>query len=236
MIFVCLLLFASEDAKAARQLLDGSIVALGGEKRLSAPHALTGQSKGTLSLDAAQEIRNQFTVQGLDQMKWETQIGTGSIQLGLNKSSLWIASNNGRGNDAPKEMILAFRRGFAALRIAETLVDLRGKDWKLSCLGELKIDDTPAIGLKASRRGEPDLDLWFDAKTRLPLKVELRLQKPGESAEMTLSAVLRDYRKSGERQFFGKMTVYHDGTKVLEVERSDVKVVDRLDDTTFDKP
>jgi hypothetical protein len=40
----------------------------------------------------------------------------------------------------------------------------------------------------------------------------------------------------GGRQHFGKMTVTQDGKKVLEVERSEVKAVDAVDDATFDKP
>ncbi|MGL4550900.1 MAG: hypothetical protein ACRC33_06905 [Gemmataceae bacterium] len=231
MIAVCLLLFAADDAKAARSLLDRAVAALGGAKALSAPHALTGRSKGTLHVGPATELKNAFTVQGLDRMKWETEINAGTLVLGLNKSGMWVGPN-----DVTKETALAFRRGFAALRIAETPVVLLGKGWKLSSLGELALDGGPALGLKASRAGEPDLDLWFDKETALPVKVELRLQKPGESAETALSAVLGDYRKSGVRQHFGKMTVYQDGAKVLDVERTEVKAVDPVDDATFDKP
>lgn len=237
MMLLCLLLLApsADDGKAARALLDRAIAALGGEKLLSAPHALTGKSKGTVTGDRT-AVSNTWTVQGLDRLLWDSELGTSTFKIGLGAKSAWISGNGNPANDIPKEHADVFRKGIVALRVAESLVDLRGKGWKLSSLGELKIDDRPAVGIKAERKGEPAIDLYFDRKTLLPVQAELRLPKPGESAEMVVAGRFSDYRKVAGRQHFHKLTVTNDGKAVLEMERSEIKVIDRLDDATFEKP
>jgi hypothetical protein len=236
MIAICLLLCVADEAKAANELLDKTIAALGGAKAVAASHTMTGTGKGTLSLGPAQTLTNRFTAQGLDRLRWEVDVNGGTLRLGLHAKGVWIAANAGDANHVDKEVATAFRRGVAALRVVECPTLLRAKGWKLSPLGELKIDDTPAVGLKASRTGEPDIDLWFDAKTHLPVKAEIRLAKPGESAEMTLKATFGDYRNLDGRKHFGTMKVYQDGNKVLEIERTDVKSSDPVAEETFTQP
>ena len=226
----------ADDEKEARALLRRAIAALGGEKALSRPHALAGRSMGTLHAGGKTEaVANRFLVQGLDKLRWEAEAGSSAFVLGLDGSKGWISGNGGKAADLPKEHAEALRRGLLALRIAETLVPL-AKGWKLSHLGEMEVDGTPCVGLKATRKGQPAIDLHFDKKTLLPRKVEIRLTKPGESAETALAGLLSGYKKIGGRLRFTKLTVEQDGTKLLEMERKEVKQTDEADAATFERP
>ena len=95
MMILCLLVLvpSADDGKAARALLDRAIAAMGGEKLLSAPHAVTGKSRGTLIGDARTAVSNTFTVQGLDRLLWDSELGTSTFKLGLGAKSAWICGN-----------------------------------------------------------------------------------------------------------------------------------------------
>ena len=95
------------------------------------------------------------------------------------------AGNRQDANPLPKVELAAFREGLRGLRLAETLVPLTGKEYALSSLGELKVNGRPAVGIKAKKKGAADLDLWFDKKTRLPVKAEMRVTDSTEEAAWT---------------------------------------------------
>ena len=54
----------------------------------------------------------------------------------------WFKGGDGAAAAMPKDQRAAFLQGLAGLRLAESLLPLCGKEWKLSSLGEMKIDDT----------------------------------------------------------------------------------------------
>jgi hypothetical protein len=214
------------DAKAARAVLDRAIQAAGGTKRLSSKPALAGKSTGTVQ------------VQGTDQLKWSAEVtlddNPTTVLLVVNRDKGWISGNRQDANPLPKVELAAFREGLRGLRLAETLVPLTGKEYALSSLGELKINGRPAVGIKAKKKGAADLDLWFDKKTHLPIKAEMRVTDSTEEAAWT--AFFSDYKKIDGRQHFTKLKLQRDAKTVLEMERSDIKASDKLDDDTFAKP
>ncbi len=230
---------AEEDARSARAILDRAIEAMGGAKALSKP-ALSGSSRGTLeAVGNRSNVTNEWTVQGLDQLKWSSELTLNdnlvSIVVVLNKNQAWIQGNNNPSNEIDKEQTRPLQQGFAALRLAESLVPLTEKEWTLSSLGEIKFDTVTAIGIKAVKKGLPELDLYFDKKTHLPIRAEMRLTEQG-GKDVPYVAKFANYKKIDERQCFTRLTVLREDKIVLEMERSDIKVLDRLDDDTFAKP
>lgn len=233
--------FASADETAsARKLLDAAIDALGGTKRLAAEAALTGTSRGTLHLPTMKvPVRNEWTVQGIDQFRWVSVVtlndSPSNVVLVLNKNKAWIKGGDNAANELPREQVEMLRHGFAGLRLAENPLPLRGKEYTLSGLGEIKIDDRLAVGIKATRKGQPDLDLFFDKKTHLPIKATMRI-KDLSGTDMAYTATFSGYKEVMGRQLFTRLTVHRDDTLGLEMERSDFKASDRLDAATFDRP
>jgi hypothetical protein len=241
LISLCLAgpLRAADDAKAARETLGRAIKAMGGEKLLAAT-ALSGTSRGTIEvLGNKSPVTNEWTVQGIDQLKWVSEVklgdNTAAIVLVLNRDKTWIKGNNNEPNPLNKEQTKALQQGFAGLRLAEWLLPLTGEEWRLSSLGELKFDDVTAVGIKAVRKGLPELDLYFDKATHLPLRAEMRVTEQG-GMDVPYVAKFGAYKKVEGRQYFTKLTVLRDDKVVLEMERGDFRAKDKVDDETFDKP
>lgn len=230
----------AEEAVTARTILDGAIEALGGARLLTAETALAGTSRGTLHLNNMQvPVRNEWTVQGVDQFKW-VSVATlndspSNIVLVLNKNKAWIKGGDNGANELPREQVEMLRQGFAGLRLAENPLPLRGKEYRLSTLGEIKVADRLAVGIKAVRKGQPDLDLFFDKKTRLPVKATMRIKDLTET-DVGYTATFSAYKAVNGRQFFTKLTVHRDDMLGLEMERADFKASEKLDAATFDRP
>jgi hypothetical protein len=212
---------------------------MGGEKLLAAK-ALSGTSRGTAEVVGIKAtVTNEWTVQGLDQFKWVSDVkvgeNPGAVTLVFNKDTAWLKGNNAAANALTKDQTKALSQGFVALRVAESLLPLTGKEWKLSALGELKIDDKAAVGIKAEKKGLPALELYLDKGTHLPMKAEMRIAEPG-GLDVAYVARFAEYKKVEGRQYFTKLTVTRDDKVVLEMERSDFKAKDKVDDETFEKP
>lgn len=227
--------------KEAKELLTRVIKAVGAEKGPARAHALAGVGRGKMTLTAEQKVENRFTAQGLDSVRWELELTnadskTISLTVALHDGKLWVSGNGGKANVLPKETADAFRRGVVALRVAEDPTLLLEKGWKLSHLGEVKAGGKLLVGLKASRKGASDIDLFFDKKTHLPARAEVRIKKPGESDEMTLTGELSGHKKVGGRRFFTRLRVLRDGKEVLEMERDGLKAGEKADTTTFTRP
>jgi hypothetical protein len=244
--FVSLLCLAApvraEDDKEARAAVDRAIKALGGEKVLASEGSLSGKSKGEATINGVKStVSNEWVVQGTDRLKWVSEVTLNdkpvSITLGLDRGKGWIQGNNAKANDLPKGYLPAFGQTFAALRLIENPTFLRDKGVKLSALGEVKIDDKPAVGVKVIRKGEPDLEVYFDKKTNLPVKAVMRVKDAASGSEdVEYAGRFSEYKKFADRLCFTKLKVQRDGQVVIDVERSEIKAGEKKDDETFARP
>ena len=133
------------------------------------------------------------------------------------------------------DVLTPLRHGFTGLRLVETLTPLLDRGTKLAALGESKVDDTPVVGVKVSRKGMPDLDLYFDKKTNLPAKAEMRVTEAGK-VEATYVAFFSEYKKVGGRQVFTRLTVKRDDKAVLMMLRSNIESKAKAAEGTFAQP
>ena len=118
----------------------------------------------------------------------------------------------------------------------QTLVPLlRDKAYRLHALGEMKVGGRPAVGVRVESRGHKDVNLYFDKKTGLLAKVERRaLDDAGK--EVTEESFCSGYKDVGGVKLPMKVVVQHDGKKFLEMEFSEYRFLDKLDDSEFARP
>ncbi len=108
----------------------------------------------------------------------------------------------------------------------------------VSHLGEVKIDNRPAVGLKIATKGRPDVDLFFDKETSLPLRAEVRVTEPMQANEVVYAFYFADYKDVDGIKQYSKMTFkrddeeFHHGDGV----QATFKFREKLDNTLFAKP
>ena len=230
---------ADEQAEG-RKILDRAIAALGGADKLTKVDAVTWKSKGKVTAEGmTAEFQDEWTSSGLKRMKWKldlqimSQAISGVVVLDGDKG--W-ANAQGRTSDLPKEATTLLGKDLAAMRLAQQLTPLLDKKYQLSPLGELKIGERQAIGLKVTEKDQPDLDLYFDKETSLPLRVEVRLKEPGNSEETTHAFYFEEYKDFDGIKHFTKLTLKRDDKTLIEMKLSEVKREAKLDDSVFAKP
>ena len=229
---------AAEDA--AKTVLDRAIKAVGGNKDLAKLAGISFKTKGTVDAGGAQaEISGEMSLQGLDRIRWELEVSamgrSNSGALIFNGGKGW-ASADGKDREVPKDEAAVFLNILRCARLALNPTLLRQPGVKLAPLGELKIGDRDTVGLKVTQQGSPDIDFFFDKKTGLPYKTEIRQKEGKQGMEMPHAFLFDGYKEFGGVKQFTKVKFLRDDKALIEVECSDFKPQEKLDDSLFAKP
>jgi hypothetical protein len=134
-----------------------------------------------------------------------------------------------------KKLKAAIEEGLYLLNF-ERLSGLKDKKFKLSTLGESKVNGKPAVGVKVSCKGHKDVDLYFDKKTGLLAKMEYRTVDFMTEKERTEERIIQEYQDLDGRKTAKKVLLNRDGKKYIEVEITEITQVEKLDDSEFAEP
>jgi RNA polymerase sigma factor (sigma-70 family) len=116
-----------------------------------------------------------------------------------------------------------------------SLLPLKGKDYQLSVLAELKVDGRAAVGVRVAAKGRPDVTLYFDKESGLLVKRERRVPD-GAGGQATEEIVFSDYQEADKVKWARKQVSYADGKKITEVRITEVQFLEKVDDREFDRP
>jgi len=223
------------DSKA---LIDKAIKAMGGQDKVAKLQTGTGKGKLT-GQDDGKEITVTYEAswQGLDQYRIDAdaQFDGNSKQalMIVNGAKGWIKAGE-RVEAAPKGLVSLIKDTFYGMRMPQVLPVLKGKGYKLSPLGELKVGDSPAVGVRVAHKHHKDVSLFFDKKTGLPVKSEINVKSP-DGKELAIEYLYSDYKDVDGVQSCTKITIKAHGKEFI-MEMSEFTPEDKLDDSLFEKP
>jgi hypothetical protein len=229
----------ADDAAAARALVDKAVKAHGGEATLAKFPAITVAMKGTFhGMGMAIPFTGDIVTQGADQLKVDIQIEAGGQKFRvinvMNGDKGWTKFNDDVKEMSKDEVAEARHQAYAGW--VATLAPLKDKAFTLATVGEVKVDDRSAVGVKVSRKDHRDVDLYFDKESGLLVKMETRVKDEGSGQEVTEESVMSDYKEvQGTKQAM-KFTIKRDGKLYLEGEMTDVQLAEKLDASVFAKP
>lgn len=230
----------ADDATAPKAIIDKAIKALGGEERMAKLPAITWKATTTAHVQGIDiELIEEGSAQQADQYRLDvTQVVNGNKNRQvtvLNVDKLWITEVNGvRAVEFPKSVATEFKNRHFRARVVELPLLLREKQYSLAPLGEIQLDGHAAVGVQVGRASMPDINLFFDKRTGLPVKSEMRIRDSGQ--EYFSEFVYSDYKEFEGLKHFTKMTLSKDGKAFGEKEWTEIKPLEKLDDSTFAKP
>jgi len=244
----CLLLFCTVPGRAngedeARKVIDRAIKAHGGAAKIEKFPAATFKSKGKLYAmnPDGMDYTGEFAVQAPDKFRVDISVDISGMAFKVvnvvNGDKAW-AQVMGMTQELDKEAVAEAKESIYAGRVT-SLAGLTGKGFKFEPLGEVKVGDRTAVGVRVAHKGHRDINLFFDKKTSLLLKSERRAKDPspmGGGGEFTQEEIFDDYKEVEGVQQARKLTILRDGKKFLVGETSDFKPQEKLDDSTFAKP
>jgi hypothetical protein len=189
---------ADDDPQA---LVDRAIQAMGGADRLNRAKAVEMRMKGTVYSQNEQQALPFTAVAWMelpDRFKHVMVYERGGTKITQTQlyqgDKVAIQIGNNALNIDP-ELHTALMRG----RFADSLTQLtllKGKELKLTSLGESKVEKQPALGLKVEAPGRPEVQLFFDKTTGLLLKTEHRQLDPRATprVEVIQEVYFHDYK------------------------------------------
>ncbi len=230
---------ADEQAEM-RALVGKAIKAAGGRDKLAKTSAATVKGKGTVSVNGMEiALTFDLSLQDLHQAKLEMQAEVNgnneTFILVIDGGQGWIKGKD-RIEKAPRDLLDIFRPNLYVLRLAQRLTPLLDRDVTLSPLGEIKVGDRPAVGLKVTRKGQADVSLFLDKKTLLPVKCEFQVKEMKDGQEIGYEYLFDTPKELDGIKHFSKLTFNRDGKKMFEMELGEVKAQEKLDAATFAKP
>jgi hypothetical protein len=225
---------ADDDAKA---LIDKAIKAHGFEKFLKL-QGVQAKAKGTIYSPIEIPFTQQSSVQYPDKFK-ETVEGEAngqkfSVITVYDGKKGWI-SINGETKELDDSILAAVKEAVHLMQITRMAFQ-KDEKCEFSTLGEMKVNDHTALGVKISAKGHKDVNLYFDKETGLMAKAEFRTTDPASGKEFAEERIITEYQKVDGVQIPKKVLINHDGEKFMEVELIEQKFVEKIDDGEFGKP
>src|SRR5262249_27574571 len=121
----------------------------------------------------------------------------------------WVKSA-GMLLELDKKTLLTQKEHAFFIELASLAPLARGdKDLTLAALGEAKVDDADAFAIRVARKDFPDVKLYFDKKTSLPVKTEWKslIDKKEQHFEIGLS----NYKDVSGVKVAMKVVLKHNG-------------------------
>ena len=226
----------AEDASAARAIIQKAIKAEGGEARLTKYKAGICKSKvilygmGAGDLSCAQETAVQFPRQCRMALTSDILKKTTVV----NGDQGWV-----REDDQTEELTgdeLAYQQEALYASWVASLVPLKDNAFTLVALGESKVGDRAAEGVKVTRKGHADVKLYFDKKTGRLLKTERSFKSPRSGEELIEEVLFSKFQAIDGVLEPMKVTVLLNGNRSMEEEIFELRHLEKLDDKVFAKP
>lgn len=229
---------AADDADA-RKIIEKAVKAHGGQAALEKYAGTTTKFKGTFHGQGdGMPMTGTVTTEGADKQRIEIEVEAGGQTIPI----LIVLAGDKGWTKVVKELKeldkdeVAEAKEQAHAGWVSTLAPLKGKQFTFASVGEIKVGDKPAVGVKVSSKGHRDVDLYFDKETGLLVKTEARVKDDMTGQEVTEESFPTDYKDvQGTKQSM-KFTVKRNGKPFMEGEVTAVELFEKLDAGTFAKP
>jgi hypothetical protein len=231
----------SGDDKEQRALIDKAIEAHGGEKVLAKFPARTMKGTGKYygmgePIDFAMELasfdkRFRFAMD-MTVMNFDLKVA-----VIVNGDKGWEKVNDDVKKIAADELA-EHKEQMHSNAVVGLLSLKKEKGYKLATIGEVKVDDKPAVGILVSKKGHRDVSLYFDKAKGHLVKSEFNVKdiKGGGDREMNQTSFYYDYKEFQGARHPTRMVIERDGKKYIETRLTDMHLAEKLDDATFERP
>lgn len=220
----------ADDAADARAIVNKAIEARGGKDKLTKFPAFTSQIKGKLQLgDLVLPFSGEWLSQGATQNKLTMSGEVNGAKFDnfrvTNGEKLWT-----KEGDQLKELDKEAVKGDLEQLYGEwltTLVPLLDKEFTLTPLGESRVGDKPAVGLKVVRTGRIDVKLFIDPERGVVLKREHAI--PNAPLEVFYS----DFKDVQGISRYHTVSYKLAGQPFMDLTLSGIKLHAKLEDSRF---
>ncbi len=187
---------AGQTKQSPRDLVEKAVQAMGGLEKLHQPGASFRQVKGEFPEDGY-----RFSGKTYSESPKRVKIthiadegnGPSKRTMVFEGDSGWFQMD-GLFRVLDDETLARMKRARFADRIAGLVVLLEEDGYKLSHLGEVKVKERSALGVKVKYEGQPDMHLYFDKETGLLVKTWQKFREAGTNEEVVHELYYSDFK------------------------------------------
>ena len=230
----------SGDQADVRAIIDKAIKAQGGADKIAKYPASTFKISGTFyGLGEGIPYTGEWAVQGPKQIRFviESKVMDVTFKFTrvVNGDKGWVKINDDVTSDMAKDELDEEKAKLYAGWV-QSLLPLKDKSFELSLVGEAKVMDKPAIGIRVSKKGQRDVNLYFDKATSLMVKSELRTKDVMVGQEYTQVTYFQDYKDFQGVKRATKILQHKDDKRLVEGVITETRPMEKLEDSVFAKP
>lgn len=221
---------------AARAIVDKALKAMGGAEKVA--KFATGTAKCKISHDDNNQqitIAGQGAWHGQDKSRLDGDITVGGeshkLVFVINGEAGWLKKDNDVG-DAPPGLATALKHVFYTMQMPYFLAAMKEKS--IASQGEQSVDGKDAVVVSVAQKDFPDVSLYFDKETGLPVKSQTRITTP-DNREVTVEFFFADFQDVKGVKHAMKRTLKADG-KEFVIEVSEIEAKDKVEDSDFARP
>ena len=222
------------------QLLAKAIEARGGSVALTKLHRMREQQKGTMRI-SGKDIA--FEVETLIQLPQQIKM-VHTLHAGNQQEQYWCIVNGEEGweklqKQPPQplsQLNLSARLDDLFITRMIHLVDIKAPECTIHAIPAKRVDGQMCVGIKVNATKRPDLFIYFDPSTFLPVKYECQLRDPNFGKLIQQEIFVREFREIQGVKYPHQTIIYHDGNRFIESQISKVELLEKIDEKEFMKP
>jgi hypothetical protein len=234
------LIARAQEGADLKAILKKAITAHGGEKEITKYKAAISKFKGKMNIATLEaDIVGETSLQRPDKVKNVMSLDIGGKKIDIvtvfNGKKLWV-STMGQTKEIDDENIINAAREEMKAEASANLTDYLKAPYELSALGEVKVKGKDAIGIRVSTKGQKDISFFFDKKTHLMLKSEMRSLDAMSGQEVTQEKFITEYQVKNGIPHAKRVEILKDGKVFMDIEITETTPLEKLDDTVFAMP
>ncbi len=200
---------------------------------------LRSKSKGTLhimgnDLTFNQEVAAQIPDKFKETMDLNVMGNNVPVVTVFNGKEGWILAN-GKEVKVTDEILAEFKEAAYSMGVMQGMY-FKQKGIKFALTGEVKVNGKPAIGVTVSKEGKKDINVFFDKETGLMAKIEMRKRDQMSGEEVNEERIVTEYQDVAGRKVAKRVEVLRGGKPFIELEVTELKIEEKLDDGEFAQP
>jgi hypothetical protein len=218
-------------------IIDKAIKAHGGAEKLALEPPIHTKGRGTINVGGGTDFTVESTMQS-GKIRGVVQMSIAGQEVTLitvfDGVKAW-QKVNGETKEQAGDLLDDARENAYVARLRR-LAFLKDKSLELSPLGEAKVNDRPAVGIKVVSKGHRDVNLYFDKESGLLAKTTRRMLDATTQQEISEEWIVQERQEVDGMKVPRKILLNHDGKKFMEAEIVEVKFLEKVAPDEFAEP
>jgi hypothetical protein len=229
----------TESSDEARALIGKAVKAMGMDKIPDDTQGFRTKTKGTLEVMGMTLNFEQTVIVRLpNQLKDVMELDVNNMKIPVvtvfDGKKGWVEAN-GKLIKLDDKMNAELKEVASMIKFGR-LTPLLDNKFDLAIIGEVTVEEKPAVGIRVSTKGSKDFSLFFDKKTNLLIKAERQALDAMTGKDVQEERIIRSYQDKDGRKIPHNIVVLRDGKKFLEAEVTEHTPLATVDPSEFAMP